>query len=275
MKFKLFTFLLLFSSVSLGVSAQGKKNLASNDCHFAKKDVMLTGGLGLAVNAGGGHTGAMISQKLSVDFGVCNFNKKTTLGVGFSFNNCVGDWNKGVIAGEFDYTFNKKTTDFIQNGRRLVTNTTNEDVRRRGNGTADVTYMTNTALFLANASLHHSFTSKFEGYVVLGLGAGIVNVSAHNFHNYQGFKTVNENVTKKISSTKTSQISYSYDDRDHATYDGKSSTTACFAASVFCGAHYWFNKHIALTGEVGLDGAGFRNGGATLDILKIGCTYKF
>lgn len=258
-------------------NSKSKSSKSSNGVHFAKGDVMVSGGIGLATNIYSEHVGAMFSQKVSVDFGIANLGKRTTLGIGFALNNSWGDKHDGKVAGSYNYEYTSRTVERTKNGTRWQTTMDKTQKHHRsGTGTADATFTSDCITALANVSIHHQFAPKLEGYAVMGFGGGMMITRCSDFHNYNGFHSEYVNKTDEIGSKKKVTFTWSYNDLAHTKFtDGGDSETFCLSISTFCGVRYWLNQHLGVMGEVGLDAASFKGGASTLDLMKVGCVYKF
>lgn len=257
----------LFACVALmGLSAKGQT--------FQKGDRVVNAGIGVGVIKGVGPT---FTQKIGMEWGVAHVGPGV-IGLGVALHNAYGGTSDGEVAGAYDYKVPTTMHTYRKNdhNRWMLSTDAGQPLHRVGYGTADAKFAREDLKAMVTGSYHYAITDKLEAYGTFGMGVALINNLCGHFDNYKGFerKTKQNDIN---TSNKTTQycLTYSYDDLDHADFEGYRSHKAGFACGVCAGARYAMTESISAFGEVGLvSGAFNKNQLKGLDVLTLGVSIK-
>lgn len=247
--------------------------------YFRKGTVLLNIGIGGGYNHDE-NPGALFTQKVGADFGVANLGPRTSLGVGFTLNNAWGDADRQVVAGVYDYEYTLTTTIYKRNSTHnwVPAGSETRSSRRKGVGTADARVATENVQLLANLSLHHQFSPKFSGYLVVGAGAGMQNLVANDVEALEGLEEDSRSDALNRNSSGEQQIlfKYAYDDIKHADFSATIYRHRfCPAVAGYLGGRFSINRHFSAFGEIGFNTATLhRTLPNSYNLATFGVSYK-
>jgi len=251
--------------------------MAEGPAEFKKGEFIGNLGIGVGVNAGNGVSGATFTQKVGFEYAVCNFGKKMTLGIGFTAANSYGGRHDAVVAGTYNYSYNITAYTYERGSSgRWGTSTSSLTGKRKGFGTATATCAYDDLKLLPMVSFHYQVLPALEIFASVGGGVSIMNGLVSDLRNYQGFesKTKTAQIHRDIKTYQYS-LSYSYDDKAHAKFDGGyTKVGGAFAVNV--GARYYFSEHWAVFSEFGITAVSIKTDyPKSWDLFNVGATYKF
>lgn len=255
--------------------------MAEGTAEFKKGEFIGNLGIGVGVNAGNGVSGATFTQKAGFEYALHNFSEKMTLGIGFTAANSYGGRRNTKVAGVYDYEYTIHTQSHVRDYtvfRRVVYNDKNYNTikRRQGVGMADATFSADDIKLMPTISFHYQVMPSLDLYATIGAGVAIMNGILSNMHNYVGFKSDSDNGRRKsLGGDSWISDTYSYDDKDHATFEGGyTKVGGAFAVNV--GARYFFSKHWAAFSEFGITAVSIKSDyPKSWDLFNVGATYKF
>lgn len=243
----------------------GKKASASKAPRRSTLGYFRKGTVLLDIGVGGGYNhdetpGALFTQKVGADFGVANLGPRTSLGVGFTLNNAWGDADRQVVAGVYDYEYTLTTTIYKRNSTHnwVPAGSETRSSRRKGAGTADARVATENVQLLANLSLHHQFSPKFSGYLVVGAGAGMLNLVASDLEPLEGLEedSRSDALNRNASGEQQILFKYAYDDMKQADFSATIyKHRFCPAVAGYLGGRFSINRHFSAFGEIGFNTA--------------------
>lgn len=251
--------------------------MAEGPAEFKKGEFIGNLGIGVGVNAGNGVSGATFTQKVGFEYAVCNFGKKMTLGIGFTAANSYGGRHDAVVAGTYNYSYNIIAYTYERvTSNAWRTRTSSKTGKREGFGTATATYAYDDLKLLPMVSFHYQVLPALEIFASVGGGVSIMNGLMSELRNYQGFesKTKTAQIHRDIKTYQYS-LSYSYDDKAHAKFDGEyTKVGGAFAVNI--GARYYFSEHWAAFSEFGITAVSIKTDyPKSWDLFNVGATYKF
>lgn len=214
-------------------------------------------------------TKGLFTQRLGVEFGIYNINKKMSLGLGFSFLNAVGNTHM-YATGSYDYEYTVFT--YEKGNRNSWWITDSRQNRRTGTGTAlaKATLVDFTAM--VRLAYHYSFSDKLDTYLGVGFGVSRMSTCFSDFTDESGFGKKTEVLDKDYRFN--TQLVYSFNDYDHVEWSNGGSDGR-FAAAVYLGARYYVTDHIGIQAELGLPNVTCRKDFNNYSIFSIGASYKF
>lgn len=252
---------------------------ADGNAEFKKGEFLGNVGLGVGTHRLNGVGGPTFTQKASFEYGICNFGKKMSLGIGFTIANSYGDKRNGVLAGVYDYKVSTIMYSYVKKGRVWREQSyAGATIHRKGFGTKDVRIASDDIKLFPMVSFHYQVLPSLELFASLGGGVSIINQVVSDGDFTRGFekKTKLKKIDTSIKRTQYS-LTYSYNDLDHAVFDDDEYKTKVGGAfSFYVGARYFFSKHWAILSEFGITAVSIKTDyPKSWDLFNIGATYKF
>ena len=215
------------------------------------------------------------TQRLGVEFGVCNFGDRSSLGIGIDFQNSVGSTHHYVV-GTYDYSYVRTTYD------RIIDPTTNRPgngyttssatIDRMGKGSAAARAEILDFNLTLRAAFHHEFIDNLDTYAGIGFGLARAKYHYSDYTDLAGFDSETRRFDPSLSDMV--QFSYSYDDLDHVKWqDG--GAKARYALALYAGMRYFFNDHWAINAELGLPVVTLKSAYNHYNVFSVGASYKF
>lgn len=215
----------------------------------------------------------IFTQRIGLEFGVCNFSDKASLGVGFSFINGVFSANS-LVGGKYNYDYEINRYHRITNHNRNVWECyQTEMVNRNGVGTALAKATYDDLSLMARVAFHYKFIDRLDAYAGLGFGIARLNNNYSDFSHEEGFSSGHRTLNRE-NKTDRYQFVYDYNDLDHVEWDG-GNTASRFAVAAYIGARYYIADHYGVNVEIGLPALTLKKRFNNYDILSVGFSYKF
>lgn len=262
----------LIGFMSLCASAQGVFNKG-------ERKIDLTIGVGSIAYDKVVDANAMFDQHFSMEWGIASIADKVTVGLGFAVNNSYGGKIESLVVGKYDYKYAfrnyGKIYDFSANRWKSYNETRN--VTRKGVGTADADIKREDVNVLATVSFHYSPIERLDTYMKLGVGVGYMTYLISNYRNIKGFEKANvKNYHESKYNSYTDE--YSYDDLEHAEWDGLESKIVP-ALATYIGATYYLTEKWGVEAQLGLISANIKDKNKgypnSYGVFAVGATYKF
>ncbi|MDE7381122.1 MAG: hypothetical protein K2N03_03210 [Muribaculaceae bacterium] len=261
--------------LSLGVSANAQS--------FSKGDIVadLNIGIGQAKTTESSYnlknkafdtekaTKGLFTQRLGIEFGVYDFNEKSSLGVGFSFLNGVG-FTHQVASGTYNYDYTILT--YTKGNRNTWHLSETESRNRTGSGTALAKAAIEDFTAMVRVAYHYTLLKNLDTYAGIGFGVSHLSTVYSDFSHESGFGKINQTLDKDYRWS--TQYVYSYNDRDHVKWENGGGSGR-FAAAIFLGARYYITPKIGIQAEVGLPNVTFKKDLNNYSFFSCGASYKF
>lgn len=242
----------IVADVNFGVGVAKNYNQWKNDKEGLKSNKVMRGSF---------------TQRIGVEFGICDLGNNMSLGLGFSFNNAVIGSTSRYVTGKYNYSYSLVSHSWHDN--RWHSDSKVMDRNGSGNAIAKGSYDDFSAL--VRFAFHYSPVSKLDAYVGLGFGVSYYHTGFSDFKDKSGFSAD----SKKFDSRDHSfQLSYDYNDLDHVEWDG-GNAEGRLASAFYVGARYYVTDHLAVQGELGLPCMTFKKNLADYSLLSLGVSYKF
>ncbi len=246
---------------------------------FNKGDKKVDLTIGAGIVAYEDKSRATFDQHLGMEWGICSFADKFTLGIGFAVNNSYGGSFSSLVSGTYDYSYTMSSWGKIYrySTKKWENFSESKEVRRSGSGTADATISREDVNAQFVAAIHYSPMPKLDTYVKVGVGVGYMSWIVSDIHNEDGFMEANyhETHTSKIRETTDS---YSYNDLDHVKWAEYKSKVVP-AMSLYVGATYMLTEQWGVDAQIGLISANIKGNKSgypnSYGILALGASYHF
>lgn len=211
----------------------------------------------------------VFSQRIGLEFGVCDFSDKASLGVGFSFANGIFS-NRQPVSGNYDYEY--QTTNYHRGNRNQWEKYQTQTVNRKGSGTALAKNSIDDLSLMARVAFHYTFLDRLDTYVGIGFGLARLSDSFSDFSDMDGFSSKDEPFDPNHAGNY--QICGSYNDLDHVKWDGGTSSSR-YAVAAYLGARYYIADNYGVNVELGLPNVTLKKHYNHFDIFSVGFSYKF
>jgi len=210
---------------------------------------------------------ALFTQRIGAEWVIVPelINDKFTLAAGVYINNGYGADVDTKAVGSYDYQY----TITVRSKR---TGTTYNHQRRTGYGTADVNIKREELNLLPTLSLRYHITPRFDAYLSIGAGVGMMHSIMGKKKNLKGFSKDSYNHTDNIGTTR----SYHYNDLDHVDWGDATFTKVTASIAAYVGARYFITDNWGVNAQVGLISANLKKSYShSFNLFSIGATYKF
>lgn len=254
-------------------------SIAANAQEFevGDKKMSLTVGAGLVEWADKGRT--TFDQHFNMEWGIANISDKFTIGVGFAANNAYGGSVESYVTGSYNYKYTVYYTTKTKNEHnRWVNGSSTETRHRKGEGYATCDEAVEHYNAMATASFHYSPMRKLDTYAKFGIGVGGMSYLLTNYRDENGFSKADIDITPIETSSRVSTTKYSYNDLDHADWDGVKSKVVP-AVAFYVGATYYFTPNWGAEAQFGLVSSNIKGVShghpSSYSIIAVGAAYKF
>ncbi len=214
-------------------------------------------------------TKGSFTQRLGVEFGIYNINKKSSLGLGFSFLNGVA-FTEMTATGTYNYQY--EVTTYEKGNRNTWWAKYTDRRERSGSGTANASANLVDFTAMLRLAYHYSFSDKLDTYAGIGFGVSRMTTIFHDFYDMNGFGQDSKDLDYNYKWD--TQRVYSYNDLDHVEWSNGGSEGR-FAAAIFLGARYYVTNNIGIQAELGLPNITFRKDFNNYSLFSLGGSYKF